>query len=50
MGDYIDRGPKSKQVINQILQLESKETKTVFLMGNHEAMMLDFLFNKALII
>ena len=46
IGDYIDRGPKSKQVIDQILQLKNKEIKTVFLMGNHEEMMVDFLFNK----
>jgi len=46
MGDYVDRGPKSKQVIDQILQLKNKEIKTVFLMGNHEEMMVDFLFNK----
>ena len=46
IGDYIDRGPKSKQVIDQILQLKNKEIKAVFLMGNHEEMMIDFLFNK----
>ena len=46
IGDYIDRGPKSKQVIDQILQLKNKEIKTVFLMGNHEEMMINFLFNK----
>ena len=47
LGDYIDRGPKSKQVIDQIIQLKNKETKTIFLMGNHEEMMMDFLLNKA---
>ena len=46
IGDYIDRGPKSKQVIDQILQLKNKEIKAVFLMGNHEEMMINFLFNK----
>ena len=46
IGDYIDRGLKSKQVIDQILQLKNKEIKTVFLMGNHEEMMINFLFNK----
>ena len=46
IGDYIDRGPKSKQVIDEILQLKNKEIKAVFLMGNHEEMMIDFLFNK----
>ena len=46
LGDYIDRGLKSKQVVNQILNLKNEEIKTTFLMGNHEEFMCDFLFNK----
>mgnify|MGYP003388969276 CR=1 FL=1 len=46
LGDYIDRGPKSKQVIDTIVDLKKKEIKTIFLMGNHEEFMFDFLFNK----
>lgn len=40
LGDYIDRGPDSPGVINALLGLQSR-CKTVFLRGNHEAMMLD---------
>jgi Predicted phosphohydrolases len=40
LGDYVDRGPDSPSVINTLLGLQSR-CKTVFLRGNHEAMMLD---------
>ena len=46
LGDYIDRGRHSKQVIDQILKLKEKKIKTMHLMGNHEEMMIDFLFDK----
>ena len=46
LGDYIDRGPSSKDVINHILQLQTEGIKSIFLMGNHEQFMIDFLFNK----
>ena len=46
LGDYIDRGKKSKEVINQILKLKDKNIKTINLMGNHDELMIDFLFNK----
>ena len=46
LGDYIDRGPNSKDVINHILQLQTEGIKSIFLMGNHEQFMIDFLFNK----
>ena len=45
LGDYIDRGPHSKIVINQIINLQKENIKSIFLMGNHEQMMIDFLFN-----
>ena len=35
MGDYIDRGPDSKGVINTVLE-QSKTHKCVYLMGSHE--------------
>jgi serine/threonine protein phosphatase 1 len=38
VGDYIDRGPRSKQVVDLILDLEVPVT---CLMGNHELMMLN---------
>jgi serine/threonine protein phosphatase 1 len=36
LGDYIDRGPQSRQVVDQLLDLRDKRPDTVFLMGNHE--------------
>ena len=46
LGDYIDRGQKSKQVIDQIIKLKDNKIKTITLIGNHEELMIDFLFNK----
>lgn len=40
LGDYIDRGPDSKGVIDYLLTLRGRY---IFLMGNHERMFLDFL-------
>ncbi|WP_197442682.1 metallophosphoesterase family protein [Lignipirellula cremea] len=40
LGDYIDRGPDSCAVLDRLLAL-SNECETVFLLGNHEAMLLD---------
>ena len=42
VGDYVDRGPDSKGVIDTLLHL-SEYQKCVFLMGNHEDMMLWYL-------
>ena len=39
LGDYIDRGPDSKGVIDQLLVLESQTTLKPIL-GNHEEMMI----------
>ena len=42
VGDYIDRGPDSRGVIELLAELA--ETRScVFLLGNHESMFLDFL-------
>ena len=46
IGDYIDRGPHSKTVIDQVIKLQKENIKSIFLMGNHEEVMIDFLFNK----
>lgn len=43
LGDYVDRGPDSKRVIDYLLTLRGRYT---FLMGNHERMFLDFLQGK----
>lgn len=42
VGDYIDRGPNSRLVIDRLLELQETHTCT-FLRGNHEALMLDYL-------
>lgn len=42
VGDYIDRGPDSKGVIDRLLDLRATHRCT-FLRGNHEALMLDYL-------
>ena len=44
LGDYCDRGPDSKRVIDLLLDLEARATfATVFLRGNHEDMWLGFM-------
>ena len=40
LGDYIDRGPASRQVLETLLDL-SKTCSPIFLRGNHEVMILD---------
>lgn len=40
VGDYIDRGPDSKGVIDFLLRVR-EERETIFLRGNHEEMLLD---------
>jgi serine/threonine protein phosphatase 1 len=44
LGDYIDRGAHSRDVVDTILELQ-KQCNVVCLMGNHEAMFLNFLDN-----
>jgi serine/threonine protein phosphatase 1 len=46
LGDYVDRGPDSRGVIERVMTLEakfagSKTVEVISLMGNHEQMMLD---------
>jgi serine/threonine protein phosphatase 1 len=44
LGDYVDRGPDSAGVIEDLVQKQGLEgIKTVFLKGNHEATLLSFL-------
>lgn len=43
IGDYIDRGPNSKGVIDRILALKASGINCVCLMGNHESFLLDAL-------
>ena len=39
LGDYVDRGPQTREVIDLLLKL-SERTTCVFLRGNHEVMLL----------
>lgn len=41
VGDYIDRGPSSRQVIDYICQLETRGIHTICLQGNHEELLLN---------
>jgi serine/threonine protein phosphatase 1 len=41
VGDYIDRGPGSKAVIDRLIRLKQVRPNTVFLRGNHDQVMLD---------
>ena len=43
LGDYIDRGPNSKGVIDALIDFKLLHSGTVFLRGNHEQMFLDAL-------
>lgn len=40
VGDYIDRGPCSREVVDLLIELDKKR-ECVFLRGNHEQMLLD---------
>lgn len=40
IGDYIDRGPKSMQVVDFLIEY-SKQCECIFIRGNHEQMLLD---------
>ena len=42
IGDYIDRGPDSKGVIDRLIKLKD-EVKCTFLRGNHEELLLGYL-------
>lgn len=41
LGDYIDRGPSPKAVVDKILELRRDGFETVTLKGNHEEMLTD---------
>jgi len=43
VGDYVDRGPSAKDVIDILLEVKRNHSDSIFLKGNHEDMMLSFL-------
>jgi len=48
LGDYIDRGPSSKGVLERLLQPMPEGFKVHYLKGNHEHTLLEFLDNPSL--
>src|SRR5438094_10055645 len=40
LGDYLDRGPASREVLETLISL-GREHRPIFLRGNHEVMILD---------
>ncbi len=46
LGDYIDRGPDGRGVVEYLIELRKALPRSVFLKGNHEAMFLDFLADR----
>lgn len=45
LGDYVDRGPASKDVIDYLIALKRPGWEIVMLAGNHEVSLLEFLKN-----
>ena len=43
MGDYIDRGPQSVEVVDYLIKLEKRVPGIIFLKGNHEDMLEKYL-------
>ncbi len=43
IGDYVDRGPDSKGVIDLLLGFVQRHPRSIFLKGNHEDMFLSFM-------
>ena len=47
LGDYVDRGYKVKETIDTIINFKPKNFKCIFIRGNHEQMLLDFVNDKS---
>lgn len=43
LGDYVDRGPDSAGVVDRLVGLGQRDPAPVFIKGNHEAALLEFL-------
>jgi serine/threonine protein phosphatase 1 len=42
LGDYINRGPDSRQVLDTLVEVKASYGHVVFLMGNHEQALLEY--------
>lgn len=49
LGDYIDRGPDSKKVLDYIIELQNNDYDIVTLLGNHESMLVAAYYNESAI-
>ncbi|MDR7033047.1 MULTISPECIES: metallophosphoesterase family protein [unclassified Mesorhizobium] len=45
LGDYIDRGPDSRRVLDFLIAAKQRDDRAITLTGNHELGLLDFLAN-----
>ena len=43
LGDYVDRGPDIKGTIQTLIDFNPPHFKKIFLLGNHEQMLLEFI-------
>src|SRR5258708_16800722 len=43
LGDYVDRGPAVRPLVDRLLRLRSEPFTSIFLRGNHEDMLLSYL-------
>lgn len=50
LGDYVDRGPHSRKVLDFLIELKRNNPHWVFLRGNHEEVLLDYFIGKGHII
>jgi len=48
LGDYVDRGPASREVLERLIS-RAREHEMLLLKGNHEALFLDFFNNPSLL-
>ena len=46
LGDYVDRGPNSKEVLATVLSLQKSHKRVVTLMGNHDFLFLQYLMGE----
>lgn len=43
LGDYMDRGPRSKDVVAHLMALRERDPRVICLRGNHDEMLLSFM-------
>ncbi|MBM9537241.1 metallophosphoesterase [Desulfobulbus alkaliphilus] len=43
LGDYVDRGPHSKEVVATLISLQRTHPRVIYIMGNHDLLFLQYL-------